>query len=220
MIRIAGGEATMIEPSAWLGFAAASFAVAIAPGPSWVYVISATLGQRRGAGFVAVLGNGTGIACHALAAALGLSAILHVSATALTVARWAGALYLIYLALRTVLQGTALEPGHGGEQRPMRRIFRDGLFVNLLNPKVSLLMLALLPQFLDPAVGRLPLQTILLGSLHVVIASLVLSTIVLTAGRAAATVRRRPGMQRALRWVSGTLLFGFGARMLIAGRSW
>ncbi len=208
----------MIEPSAWIGFAAASFAVAIVPGPSWVYVISSTLGQRRGAGFVAVFGNATGIACHAAAAALGLSAILQVSATAFMAARWAGALYLIYLALRTIFQRSALEPDEGGRRGSLRRVYRDGVLVNLLNPKVPVLMLALLPQFLDPDAGRLALQTVLLGSLHVVIASLVLSTIVLTARRAATTVRRRPGMQTALRWVSGTLLFGFGARMLIAGQ--
>ena len=208
----------MLESSAWIGFAAASFAVAIAPGPSWVYVISSTLGQRRTAGFVAVLGNATGIACHAVAAALGLSAVLQVSASAFMVARWAGALYLIYLAVRTVMQKTPLEPGGVGPARTLRQVFRDGLLVNLLNPKVPVLMLALMPQFLDPAAGHLALQTILLGSLHVVIASLVLCTIVLTAGRAATTVRGRPGTQRLLRWVSGTLLFGFGARMLIAGR--
>jgi threonine/homoserine/homoserine lactone efflux protein len=208
----------MIESSACIGFAAASFAVAIAPGPSWVYVISSTLGQRRTAGFMAVLGNATGIACHAMAAALGLSAVLQVSATAFTMARWAGALYLIYLAVRTVLQKTPLEPGGNGRPRSLRQVFRDGFLVNLLNPKVPVLMLALMPQFLDPAAGRLALQTILLGSLHVVIASLVLCTIVLTTGRAATTVRRKPGMQRLLRWASGTLLFGFGARMLIVGR--
>lgn len=208
----------MLEPSAWIGFAAASFAVAIAPGPSWVYVISSTLGQRRSAGFVAVLGNATGIACHALAAACGLSAVLRVSATAFTLARWAGAFYLIYLAVRTVMQKTALDPGDDGRRRSLRRVFRDGLLVNLLNPKVPILMLALMPQFLDPAAGRLSLQTLQLGSLHVVIASLVLCALVLTAGRAATAVRRKPGMQRLLRWVSGTLLFGFGARMLIAGR--
>jgi len=208
----------MLEPSAWAGFAAASFAVAIAPGPSWVYVISSTLGQRRTAGLVAVLGNATGIACHAVAAALGLSAILRVSATAFALARWAGALYLIYLAVRTVQQGAIPETGDNGRRRSLQRVFRDGLLVNLLNPKVPILMLALMPQFLDPAAGRLALQILLLGSLHVVIASFVLCVIVLTAGRAATTVRRRPGMQRWLRWASGTLLFGFGARMLIAGK--
>jgi threonine/homoserine/homoserine lactone efflux protein len=208
----------IIESSAWLGFATASFAVAIAPGPSWAYVISSTLGERRTAGFVAVVGNATGIACHALAAALGLSAVLRVSATAFTLARWTGALYLIYLAVRTVMQTTTLVPGENGSRRSLRKVFRDGLLVNLLNPKVPVLMLALMPQFLDPAAGRLALQTVLLGGLHVVIASSVLGTIVLTAGRAAAIVRRNPGLQRLLRWASGTLLFGFGARMLIAGR--
>lgn len=208
----------MIESSAWIGFSAACFAVAIAPGPSWVYVISSTLEQRRAAGFVAVLGNATGIACHALAAALGLSAVLRLSATAFTLARWAGALYLIYLAVRTVVQRGSLDGGAKGRERSIRQVYRDGLLVNLLNPKVPVLMLALMPQFLDPAAGHLFLQTLLLGSLHVVIASLVLCTLVLTTGRAATTVRRKPALQRTLRWASGTLLFGFGARMLIAGR--
>lgn len=207
-----------MRPSAMIGFAAVSFAVAIAPGPSWVYVISSTLGRRRSAGFMAVAGNATGIACHALAAALGLPAVLRISATAFALARWVGALYLIWLAVRTVMQGAAPAPGEDGRLRSLRQVFRDGLFVNLLNPKVPVLMLALMPQFLDPAAGRLALQTLYLGGLHVVIASVVLSAVVLTAGRAAATLRRNPGLERALRWASGALLLGFGARMLIIGR--
>ncbi len=204
----------MITTSDFLGFATVSLAVAVAPGPSWVYVISSTIAGSRRAGFAAVAGNGTGILVHAAAAAAGLSAVLTWSTAAFTIARFVGALYLVYLAIRTVRQ-TLVLPSARGDGRSMRRVYRDGLLVNLFNPKVPLLMLALLPQFLAPESGRVPLQIVLFGGTHVLIASLVLTTIVLTAWRASATIHDNPRVERAFRWLSGTILFGFGVRLLV-----
>jgi threonine/homoserine/homoserine lactone efflux protein len=207
----------MIDLAGALGFAAVSLAIALAPGPSWIYVISSTVRQGPKAGLVAVAGNATGIVCHVAAAALGLSAVLHYSATLYIAVKWIGALYLMLLAIRIIRQNSATalsQPGR--DKKPLGRIYRDGVLVNVLNPKVSLLMLALLPQFVDPELGGTTLQIAMIGSLHVAIASCVLMLIVATVTRTAGMLTRNPKAEAALRWTTGTLLFGFGARMALA----
>ena len=92
----------MIDITSVSGFAAVSLAIALAPGPSWIYVISTTARQGRSAGLAAVAGNATGIVCHVAAAALGLSAVLHYSATLYTAIRWIGSLYLMFIAIRII----------------------------------------------------------------------------------------------------------------------
>ncbi len=199
------------------GFAAVSLTIALAPGPSWIYVISSTFRQGRLAGLVAVAGNATGIACHVAAAAFGLSAVLHHSATLYSTIKWVGALYLMFLAVRIVRQHSpAALPQSSSGSRTTRQIYREGVFVNVLNPKVSLLMLALLPQFVDPGLGHPTVQIAILGGLHVVIASTVLTLIVAVVRRAAGIFTKRPGSETVLRWVTGALLFGFGAKMALS----
>ncbi len=207
----------MIDVAGAFGFATVSLAIALAPGPSWVYVISSTARQGPVAGLAAVAGNATGIICHVTAAALGLSAILHYSATLYTAIRWVGSVYLMFLAVRIITERWASAlPRRGSDKRTLRRVYRDGVLVNVLNPKVSLLMLALLPQFVDPGLGHTTLQIVALGGLHVVIASSVLTLIVAALTQAAAVLTRSPAVEATLRWTTGTLLFGFGARMALA----
>jgi len=206
----------MIDVATASGFAAVSLAMALAPGPTWVYVISSTARQGRVAGLAAVAGNATGIVCHVTAAALGLSAILHYSATLYAAIRWIGSLYLIYLAIRIIRERSASAlPQRGCDKRTLRRVYRDGVLVNVLNPKVSLLMLALLPQFLDPGLGDTTAQIVALGGLHVVIASSVLTLIVAALTQASGMLKRNPKAEATLRWTTGIILFGFGARMAL-----
>ncbi|HRX78124.1 MAG: LysE family translocator [Planctomycetaceae bacterium] len=204
----------MVDFASAIGFASFSLAIAVSPGPSWLYVISSTTRRGRTAGLAAVAGNATGIMCHVIAAALGLSAILHYSATAYTIVKWAGALYLMFLAVRIVLdRSSTIAPNPIGRARCLRSVYRDGVFVNALNPKVSLLMLAILPQFIDVAAGQVAIQLLCLGSIHAVIASIVLTLIVMVATRTAGVLRSRPAVETAARWLAGTLLFGLGVRM-------
>lgn len=206
----------MIDIAGASGFAAVSLAIVLAPGPSWVYVISSTVRQGRMAGLLAVAGNATGIICHVTAAAFGLSAILHYSATLYTAIRWIGSLYLMFLAIRIIRErSTSALPQRGCDKKTFRRVYRDGVLVNVLNPKVSLLMLAILPQFVDPALGGAVAQIAILGSLHVIIASFVLTLIVAVVTRATGVLKRHPMAETMLRWTTGTLLFGFGARMAL-----
>ena len=207
----------MIDIARVSEFAVVSLAIALVPGPSWVYVIASTVRQGRMAGLVAVAGNATGIICHVTAAALGLSAILYYSATLYTAIRWMGCVYLMFLAIRIILKrSTSALSRRDCDKRTLRRIYRDGVLVNVLNPKVSLLMLALLPQFVDPGLGNTTVQIVVLGGLHVIIASFVLTLIVAALTQAAGMLTRNPRVEATLRWATGTLLFGFGARMALA----
>ncbi len=204
--------------TAILGFATVSLAIAISPGPSWIYAISTTAGQGRRAGFVAVVGNAAGILCHVLAAALGLSALLRVSTAAYLVLRWAGAIYLVYLGGRMILGGSAKQYSETrSTTRPLRAVFRSGLLVNVLNPKMALLMLALLPQFVDPERGSPPLQTFAMGLMHVGIASSVLSTLVVVTSHGRERFRPSARLRRVFRTVSGSVLIGWGVRMAWGG---
>lgn len=203
----------MIEQASWVGFTGASLAVAISPGASWMYVITHAVGDRA-AGRAAIAGNAAGILGHTLLAVLGLSALIAYSATVYTVVRWLGACYLIYLAVRTV---RAPSPFAGGARLSAsfdsaRAVFRGGVVMNLLNPKPALLMVALVPQFLSLDASSPALQIAIFGATHALIATIVLSTLAALTHRAAPILSDSPRVERAFRWFSGAVLFGFGAR--------
>ncbi len=206
----------------WLtavGFVTASFAIAMSPGPSWIYVIDTTIRQGRSAGFIAVAGNGTGICCHTLAAAFGLSSLLAYSSSAFTIAKMVGAAYLTYLGVRMMWREPNFEmASKTAEVKPAREVFREGMLVNLLNPKVALLMLALLPQLVDPTIGNTDVQTACFGLMHVAIASLVLSSIVIAISHGTGRLRAPQFMQSALRYLSGSILIAFGLGVAVAAR--
>lgn len=206
----------MHELSQYLGFISVSLLVALSPGPSWVYSISTTLGHGRKAGMIGNLGNSTGILCHALAVALGLAALLQYSSTAFQALKFFGAAYLVYLALQSLRGHTALQAQAGSGPTSLRRIFRNGAFVSIFNPKISLLMLALLPQFVDPSGIRPQLQIALMGAIHALVAALVHTHVVFFSGAIASRMRASNRLQRLLRWTTGSLFLGFGIRLALS----
>ena len=141
----------MPAPHALLTFALASMALLLVPGPSVIYIVTRSISQGRGAGIVSMLGIETGGLVHVTAAALGLSALLASSATAFDVVRFAGAGYLVYLGIRRLREPTSLTAVL--TPASPRRLFTQGIVVNVLNPKTALFFLAFLPQFIDPSRG-------------------------------------------------------------------
>src|SRR6267143_176455 len=129
------------------------------PGPAVLYIVTRSVGGGRRAGLVSVLGICTGTLVHVAAAALGLSALLMSSALAFNVVRWLGALYLIVLGIRTLLDrdGLSVEVADQGPD-DWHSVFMQVFIVNLLTPPSALSFLASLPQFLTPSPGPLPLQ--------------------------------------------------------------
>lgn len=166
---------------------------------------------------VAVLGNSLGILCHVAVATLGLSAVLRTSPAAYTVLRFSGAVYLMYLGIRIARQGPLRPTGDGkGTRSSFSKIFRNGMLVNILNPKVAILMLALLPEFVNPSNGNLTAQTAAIGSVHMVVAGLVLTCLVLLAGRSSVLLGQSAWSGKMFCLVSGCILIGLGIRVAIA----
>ena len=182
-----------------------------------MYVISNAAGQGPAGGRAAIAGNATGILGHTLMAALGLSALVAYSGTVYTAIRLLGAAYLVYLAIRTIRSPSPFTDAPTDHPAiPALTIYHQGVLMNLLNPKVALLMVALLPQFISPDAGPVLYQVALLGTLHALIASIVLSILATLAGRAAPILNSSPRLERAFRWVSGTVLLALGTRTALS----
>jgi threonine/homoserine/homoserine lactone efflux protein len=200
----------VIEPSTLGVFALAALGLLVVPGPAVIYITTRSIDQGRSAGLVSVLGITGGTLVHTAAAALGLSAVLTSSALAFNVVKLVGAGYLVYLGVRRMLQPETIGDDVRLPRQPLWRIFRQGVLVNVLNPKTALFMFAFLPQFVDPARGSVPVQIVLLG---LVLAGLGLvsdGAYALLAARFGGWLRRSPRFARNQRYVSGGILVGLG----------
>ncbi len=206
----------MPEPSTLLVFAAASLALLIVPGPAVVYIVTRSLSQGRSAGVVSMLGVQAGGLVHVAAAALGISALLASSATAFAVVKYAGAAYLVYLGLTKLLRPAA-EPLAAMQPRDRKRLFREGIVVNVLNPKTAIFFLAFLPQFVDPAGGATALQVTVLGLVFIALAVLSDGAYALLAGSLGERLRRSVAVRRRLDRASGTIYVGLGAVAALSG---
>ncbi|KZM68931.1 LysE family translocator [Nocardia terpenica] len=197
----------MIETSAVLGVALAELGLVLTPGPNMMYLVSRTVSQGRRAGMVSLTGVAVGFLCYLAAATAGITAIFAVVPGLYLALKLAGALYLGWLAWK------ALRPGGVSAFAPVdlpadstRKLFTMGLVTNLLNPKIAILYMALIPQFVHPAQGPVWVQSLVLGAVQVAIALLVNGLIVLAAGAIATFLADRPLWLRAQRWITGTLL--------------
>jgi threonine/homoserine/homoserine lactone efflux protein len=185
----------MLLPSLSLfsAFLAASFLLAVTPGPGVLYIVARTLAEGRRAGFASVLGIALGNLGNALAAAVGLSALLKVAPVAWIGLKYAGALYLAYLGLRALYRARAVVSATAPPPAPPAHIFKEALIVALTNPKTALFFAAFLPRFTEPP-GHLP-QTVLLGFLFVAMALVTDSLFALVAGTLAPALARLPSAQ-------------------------
>ncbi|MEA2057879.1 MAG: LysE family translocator, partial [Actinomycetota bacterium] len=153
----------MPESSTLTIFVGAAMLLFIVPGPAVLYVVTRSLSQGRNAGLVSVGGIHAGSLVHILAAMLGLSALVATSTLAFSIVKWAGAAYLVYLGIRTLLaDDDALLPGTA-EPSSYRKIFTQGAIVNVLNPKTAIFFVAFVPLFIDPGRGSTTLQILVLG---------------------------------------------------------
>ena len=190
-------------------FLAASFILAVTPGPGVVYIVARTLAQGRGAGLASVAGVAAGNLCNALGAALGLAALFAVSSLAFSVVKYAGAAYLVYLGIKALRRpATIAAPGEFAPPEK-RRIARDGFLVALLNPKTALFFAAFLPQFIDRA-GGAALQGALLGVVFVAVAACTDSAYVLAANLAGARLGKSQRFETIGRYAAAATYFGLG----------
>jgi threonine/homoserine/homoserine lactone efflux protein len=200
------------EPTTLLLFTAAAMALIVVPGPAVLYIVARSVDGGRRAGLVSALGIATGGLVHVLAAAIGLSAFVLSSATAFSVVKYAGAAYLVFLGIRRLLERD--EERVEVRERGLRRIYGQGVVVNVLNPKTALFFFAFLPQFVDVGAGHVTLQLVTFGLLFVALALVSDSVWALIAGMGAGWLRAHLSLQR---WVSGTVFIGLGLATAVSG---
>ncbi|MCP2339582.1 LysE family translocator [Actinomadura rupiterrae] len=198
----------------WLFLLAATTLIAI-PGPNHLYIVTRSIADGRRAGVVSALGVECATLVHVALAAAGLSALIAASATAFSVLRYAGAAYLLYLAVRTLRSRDELSEVRVAPAS-LRRVFLDGLLVNLFKPKVVLFFLAFLPQFVDRAAGAVPLQIAVMGLTVGAIGLLSDTVYAVAAGSIGSWLRARPVFRRRQRYATGLIYLGLGAAAALA----
>ncbi len=192
-----------------LAFAGASVVLLLIPGPAVLYIVNRSVSDGREAGLAAVAGLTLGNLSHALAATVGLSAVLATSAAAFNTVKYLGAAYLIYVGVRTLMWPPAvINPDQPGVSA--RRAFTQGIVVNVLNPKVGLFFLSFLPQFIHPESGRPAMQALVLGLVFVGIGFLTDGTYSLIASSLRTVLLRGRTLPFVQRWVAGSVFIGLG----------
>jgi threonine/homoserine/homoserine lactone efflux protein len=209
----------MLDTHSFLTFSLAAFILIIIPGPAVLFVIARSIEQGRLAGIVSVLGISVGAMVHATSAAVGISAIFAASAVAFSAVKYLGAAYLIYLGISTLLAKTVATGKIKVEQKPLKQIFRQGIIVNILNPKAALFFLAFLPQFADPARGSVTVQILLLGLIFVAIALLSDSMYALLAGQLREWLGKSERFQKGQKYVSGMTYIALGLVAAVSGKT-
>jgi threonine/homoserine/homoserine lactone efflux protein len=198
-------------------FLLAALVIAVVPGPGIFYVAARTLSGGSKAGLASTFGTALGGLVHVVAGAFGVSAIILASAELFTALKFAGALYLIWLGVKTFREARGLLPQQfvaiGAQQ-----VFREGVLVEALNPKTAAFFLAFIPQFLDPANGSPALQFMTLGLISVALNTLADFIVVMMAATAHAGLIRRPNLLQRLRQGSGLFIAGLGVSLALARR--
>ncbi|HEY8474443.1 MAG TPA: LysE family translocator [Natronosporangium sp.] len=207
----------MLSWSAVLGVFAVALAMVLTPGPNMLYLVSRSITQGRRAGLVSLLGVVVGFLVYLTATNLGLSAVFRVVPQLYMAIKLAGAAYLAWLAFQAIRGGVGFAPTALAPDSP-RRLFTMGLLTNLLNPKIAVMYLSLIPQFIRPEEGQVLLQGFALGGVQIAVAFTGNLMIVLTAGTLATFLARRPVWLRVQRWLMGSVL-GLLALRLATDRS-
>jgi threonine/homoserine/homoserine lactone efflux protein len=208
-----------LDPARFVVFLGAALILLVIPGPAVLYITARSMTQGLRAGLVSVLAVETGNSVHALAAAVGLAALLASSALAFACVKYLGAAYLVYLGVRKLIGKPKAEERAAQDPRyvSLRAVYLQGIVVSVFNPKTALFFLAFLPQFVNPARGHITTQMALLGGLFVTLALVSDSLYALLAGTAGRWLWRHPRFVSSERYVSGSVYIGLGAFAALSG---
>ncbi|MFI8080934.1 LysE family translocator [Kitasatospora sp. NPDC086009] len=209
----------MVSLGAIAGIAMVELGMVLSPGPNMIYLVSRSVAQGRRAGLTSLAGVFVGFLVYLVAATAGIAAVFALVPEVYLALKLAGAGYLLWLAWKAVRPGgtSAFAPKELAADRPAR-LFGMGLLTCLLNPKIAILYVSLLPQFVDPDRGHVAVQSLLLGLTQIAVGVAGNAVFVLMAGSVSAFFARRPTWQRVHRYLMGMALAGFAVR-LVADRS-
>jgi threonine/homoserine/homoserine lactone efflux protein len=209
----------MPDTNSLLAFALIALGMVLTPGPNMIYLISRSICQGRGAGLISLGGVALGFIFYMLCAAFGITAIVLAVPYAYDALRLAGALYLLWLAWQAIRPGgrSPFQVRNLPKDSPSK-LFAMGFLTNLLNPKIAVMYLSLLPQFIDPSHGSVLTQSLVLGIAQIVISVFVNALIAVTAGSIAIFLVRRPTWVVVQRWLMGTVLAALAVKMATEAR--
>ncbi|WGW12450.1 LysE family translocator [Saxibacter everestensis] len=206
----------MISLAAASGMALVELGMALTPGPNMVYLVSRSISQGWRAGMMSLAGTAVGFVVYMTMANLGLAAVFIVVPWLYTALKVAGAVYLLWLAYKTLRPGgMSLFETQDLPRDTAGKLFRMGLVTNLLNPKAAIMYLALIPQFVDQGAGNVVAQGFQLGAIQIAVAMAVNGVIILAAGSIAVFLQRKPMWMRWQRWATGTLLGAVGVKLAL-----
>lgn len=204
----------------WTTFMTAALLLNLSPGPDIAFILGQTARNGRQGGFAAMFGIWSGAFLHVIMAAVGLSAILATSAVAFSIVKWVGAAYLIWLGIQALRSdGGSLVSEAGAAQTRGWSIFRQGVLVSALNPKVAIFFLAFLPQFVVVGAGPAGAQLFLHGVLIIAVAAVVEPLIVLAGARLVASLKRSRALARWMDRGLGALFIALGVRLAMSDRT-
>lgn len=209
----------MPDVTALLMFALVALGMALTPGPNMLYLVSRSISQGRRAGFISLGGVAAGFLFYMLCAAFGITAFVFAVPFAYDLLRFGGAAYLLYLAWQAVRPGA--RSAFAVRDLPIdspRKLFLMGLITNLANPKIAVMYLSLLPQFIHPGHGSVLSQSVALGTVQIVISVAVNAAIAMMAGSIAGLLASRPRWVLLQRWMMGGVLTALAVKMATEGR--
>jgi threonine/homoserine/homoserine lactone efflux protein len=193
----------------------ASVILGITPGPDMTLFLSKTVSQSRAAGLSAFSGATTGLIVHSVLIAAGLSVLLAASATAFTILKIVGALYLAYLAVDAIRHGSALSLDKKGRSESLGSVYMKGLLVNLLNPKIIVFFVTFLPQFVSSADPDAAKKLLFLGLFFAVVNIPICVGLIFFAGRIASFLKQSPKVMRLVDWLFAGVLGAFAIRLAL-----
>ncbi|MEG0486805.1 MAG: LysE family translocator [Acinetobacter sp.] len=201
-----------------LAFALISLGMALTPGPNMIYLISRSLCQGKKAGFVSLAGTALGFLFYMLCAAFGITALLMTIPLAYEALKIAGAIYLIYLAWKAISSPHSPFELTNVQTYSNKKLFLMGFLTNLLNPKIAMMYLALLPQFIQPHSDAVLLQTLTLGIVQIIVSLIVNSLFIFTASAFTQHLNRHAVWLKLQKWFMGTVFFGLATQILLSAR--
>ncbi|WP_297576084.1 LysE family translocator [uncultured Deefgea sp.] len=209
----------MPDVSNLLMFGLLALGMVLTPGPNMIYLISRSICQGRRAGFISLGGIALGFVFYMLCAAFGITALVFAVPYAYDVLRFGGALYLLYLAWQAIKPGgrSAFSIRELPVDTP-KKLFVMGFITNIANPKIAIMYLSLLPQFISPEHGSVLMQSLVLGSIQISVSLIVNALIAMMAGTLATFLSGRPLWIVVQRWIMGTVLAGLAFRMAYESR--
>lgn len=199
----------MFDATTFLLFVLAALGLLLIPGPAVLYIVARSIEQGRRAGVLSAVSVGLGNLAQAIAASIGLSALIMSSSVVFSIIKFAGAAYLVYIGIRTLFSRPAKINGES-DARSMKRVASQGFIVALLNPKTALFFLAFLPQFIQPEHGNVAAQTLSLGITFVVLGIVTDSAYAILSGTLGSWLHKNLKFVRAQKYVSGGIYVALG----------